>query len=168
MANKYLGGIIFMKIIGKETIHPFWFYSGKIVGYIIWILYVLSFLNIINIKMISFIWLDYISYLTLSIGLFFTIFSLINLGKSTRLGLPNENTTFIKIGLYRFSRNPMYIGFNLFTISSVLINANLIVLIFSLYSIIIYHFIIKGEEAFLEKRFGAEYINYKNKVRRYL
>jgi protein-S-isoprenylcysteine O-methyltransferase Ste14 len=118
--------------------------------------------------MISFAWLDYISYFTPAVGFFFTILSLINLGKSTRLGLPNENTTFIEKGLYRFSRNPMYVGFNLFTISSVLINANLLVLIFSLYSTVIYHFIIKGEESFLEKRFGDVYIKYKNKVRRYL
>lgn len=157
-----------MKIIGKETIHPLLFYSGKIVGYIIWVLYILAFFKIINIRMISLLWLDYISYLTLSVGFFFTIFGLINLGKSTRLGLPSENTTFVKKGLYRFSRNPMYIGFNLFTISSILINANLILLMFALYSIMIYHLIIKGEEVFLEKRFGDEYINYKNKVRRYL
>jgi protein-S-isoprenylcysteine O-methyltransferase Ste14 len=64
--------------------------------------------------------------------------------------------------------NPMYVGFNLFTISSILLNANILVLLLSLYSIMVYHFIIKGEEAFLEKRFGDEYIKYKNKVRRYL
>lgn len=157
-----------MKIIGRETIHPLLFYSGKIIGYIIWVLYILAFFKIVNIKMISFVWLEYVSYLTLSVGFLFTIFSLINLGKSTRLGLPSENTAFIEKGLYRLSRNPMYVGFNLFTISSILLNANILILLLSLYSIMIYHFIIKGEEVFLEKRFGDEYINYKNKVRRYL
>ncbi|HOU85993.1 MAG TPA: hypothetical protein PK158_14220, partial [Spirochaetota bacterium] len=91
-----------MKIIGKETIHPFLFYSGKTAGYIIWILYVTAFFELINIKMISFVWLDYISYCTMILGLIFIIFSLINLGKSTRLGLPDEKTVFVKKGLYRF------------------------------------------------------------------
>ncbi|MBP8084021.1 MAG: isoprenylcysteine carboxylmethyltransferase family protein [Spirochaetes bacterium] len=157
-----------MKIIGKETIHPFLFYSGKTAGYIIWVLYVTAFFELTNIKMISFKWLDCVSYFTFLLGLFFIILSLINLGKSTSLGLPDEKTVFIKKGLYRFSRNPMYVGFNLFTISSVLINANPFLLIFALYSIVVYHFIIKGEENFLEKRFAGDYINYKNKVRRYL
>ena len=157
-----------MKIIGKETIHPFLFYSGKTAGYIIWILYVTAFFELINIKMISFVCLDYISYCTMILGLFFIILSLINLGKSTSLGLPDEKTVFVNKGLYRFSRNPMYVGFNLFTISSVLINANPFLLIFALYSIVVYHFIIKGEENYLEKRFAGDYINYKNKVRRYL
>jgi len=157
-----------MKIIGKETIQPFLFYSGKITGYLLWILYIPAFFNLFNIKMISLTWLDYASYFTLLSGLLFIIFSLINLGKSTRLGLPDEKTVFVKKGLYRFSRNPMYVGFLLLTISSVLINANPFLLIFSIYSIMVYHFIIKGEEAFLEKRFGKDYISYKNKVRRYL
>jgi len=157
-----------MKIIGKETIHPFLFYSGKITGYLIWILYIPAFFNLLNIKMISFTWLDYASYFTLLSGFLFIIFSLINLGKSTRLGLPDEKTVFVKKGLYRFSRNPMYVGFNLLTISSVLINANPFLLIFSINSIMVYHFIIKGEEVFLEKRFGKDYSSYKNKVRRYL
>ncbi|MBP7901666.1 MAG: isoprenylcysteine carboxylmethyltransferase family protein [Spirochaetes bacterium] len=157
-----------MKIIGKETIHPFLFYSGKSAGYVIWIFYVTAFFELINIKLISFAWLDYVSYFTLLSGFIFIIFSLISLGKSTRLGLPDEKTAFVKKGLYRFSRNPMYVGFNMLTISSVLINANPFLLIFAVYSIMVYHFIIKGEEAFLEKRFAGDYINYKNKVRRYL
>ena len=83
---------IFMKIIGKATIHPFLFYSSKIAGYVIWVLYVLAFFKIINIKMISLEWLEYLSYLILILGLIFTFTSLIHLGSSTRLGLPNEKT----------------------------------------------------------------------------
>ena len=74
-----------MKIIGKETIHPFLFYSGKTAGYIIWVLYVTAFFELTNIKMISFKWLDCVSYFTFLLGLFFIILSLINLGKSTSL-----------------------------------------------------------------------------------
>ena len=44
----------------------------------------------------------------------------------------------------------------------------IIFLLPGLYSIIIYHFIILGEEKFLESRFGKDYIEYKQKVRRYI
>jgi protein-S-isoprenylcysteine O-methyltransferase Ste14 len=37
-----------------------------------------------------------------------------------------------------------------------------------LYSIFVYHLIIKAEERFLEQRFGDDFIKYKSVTRRYL
>lgn len=157
-----------MKVIGKTTIHPLFFYTGKILGYITWCLFLLSIFNVLIISNQRFEILKIISYMLSIIGLIIVVISLINLGKSTRLGLPSENTTFKKTGLYKFSRNPMYLGFNLFTVSSIIYTANIIIAIIGIYSIIIYHLIIIGEEKFLEQRFGNEYINYRKKVRKYI
>ncbi len=157
-----------MNLIGKTSTNPFIFYSGKIVGYITWIIFVLSILNVIDISMHSIDILKFISYITCSCGIIFTILSLINLGKSTRLGLPAEDTVLKINGIYKISRNPMYVGFNLFTISSMLYTLSPLIIIGGIYSIFVYHLIIKGEEAFLENRFGEAYIRYKSKVRRYL
>ncbi|MBK8806714.1 MAG: isoprenylcysteine carboxylmethyltransferase family protein [Bacteroidales bacterium] len=109
-----------------------------------------------------------ISIVLISIGLLFTIVSLINLGKSTRLGLPTESTNFKTNGLYKFSRNPMYVGFNLITLAAVFYTCNIWIALMGVYSIVVYHLIILGEEKFLESRFGSEFINYKTKVKRYL
>jgi len=157
-----------MNIIGKTTINPIIFYTGKISGYISWILFILSLLNIFNFANNSIIFFKYISALLFFIGLVFTVFSIINLGKSTRLGLPTENTTFKTNGFYKISRNPMYFGFNCFTLASMLFTINFVVILLGIYSIIVYHFIILGEEKFLEERFNKEYIEYKNKIRRYI
>lgn len=157
-----------MDLIGKTTIHPILFFSGKILGYLTWIVLFILLLNIKLIDRISIFYNDYISLVFLMIGLIFIVFSLINLGNSTRLGLPSEPTVFKTNGLYKISRNPMYLGFNLFTISSMVYCLNIWIILLGLYSIIIYHFIILGEENFLENRFGLEYLNYKKKVRRYL
>ena len=62
----------------------------------------------------------------------------------------------------------MYVGFNLFSLSSILFVNNLLVLILGIYSIFAYHLIIIGEEVFLEGRFKEIYIEYKKKVRRYI
>ncbi len=62
----------------------------------------------------------------------------------------------------------MYLGFDLFTLASIVFTANIIIAIIGIYSIIIYHYIIIGEEHFLEKRFGNEYMTYKRNVRRYV
>lgn len=157
-----------MNIIGKTTINPVLFFSGKISGYITWVIFLLLLLNINLIDRIKFGYNDYIAYLILLIGLFFSILSIINLGRSTRLGLPSEDTIFKTNGLYRFSRNPMYLGFNLLTISSMIYSMNPWIIVLGLYSVIIYHLIILGEEKFMENRFGNEYLEYKKKTRRYI
>jgi protein-S-isoprenylcysteine O-methyltransferase Ste14 len=89
------------------------------------------------------------------------------LGKSTRLGLPSDDTQLKTNGLYKYSRNPMYVGFNLITIASIIYTLHWIIIILGVYSLIIYHLIIKGEEKFMMKRFGEEYKNYQLKVSRY-
>ena len=158
-----------MNIIGTVTINPILFYSGKLSGYISWILLVLCLTGTIHLQMItSSPLLTYVSIFCIVAGSIFTITSMINLGKSTRLGLPSETTAFKNNGIYKISRNPMYVGFNLFTIASIAGCANGIVTLMGVYSIIIYHLIIKSEEQFLEQRFGQTYIDYKRKIRRYL
>lgn len=157
-----------MNMIGKTTIHPLLFYTGKICGYLTWVLFLLSLFKIIFSNSQSHDVFKITSYSLLTTGLIFIIINLVNLGRSTRLGLPSEKTEFKSSGIYKFSRNPMYLGFNLLTIASIVYLGNIYIMIMGVYSIIIYHFIIIGEEKFLEHRFGKAYIKYKQKVRRYL
>jgi protein-S-isoprenylcysteine O-methyltransferase Ste14 len=156
-----------MNLIGKTTLHPLLFYTGKISGYATWIIFALSLFNFISLSGSPAGLLKTVSYGVLLVGLIIATISLINLGKSTRLGLPAEKTVFKTSGIYRFSRNPMYVGFDLLTIASMLYTFNLLVTLLGIYSLIIYHFIIVGEENFLEKRFGKAYLRYKKKVKRY-
>jgi protein-S-isoprenylcysteine O-methyltransferase Ste14 len=157
-----------MNLIGKATINPILFYSGKISGYITWIIYLLLIFKIDLIERGTYIYNDYISYIILIIGLFFSILSIINLGSSTRLGLPSEDTVLKTNGLYKLSRNPMYLGFNLVTISSMIYTLNVLIILLGIYSILVYHLIILGEEKFMQTRFGEKYIDYKRKTGRYL
>jgi len=157
-----------MNLIGKTTIHPLLFFSGKIMGYFTWIVQLLAILNIDLVNRTSFGYNDYSSFVILVPGLVFIVSSLISLGGSTRLGLPSEETVLKTNGLYRLSRNPMYLGFNLWTISSMIYTLNIWIVLAGIYSMIIYHLIILGEERFLEDRFGYEYKNYKKKIRRYI
>jgi protein-S-isoprenylcysteine O-methyltransferase Ste14 len=157
-----------MNLIGKATINPILFYSGKISGYITWIIYLLLIFKIDIIDRGTYIHNDYISYIILIIGLLFSILSIINLGTSTRLGLPSEDTVLKTNGLYKLSRNPMYLGFNLVTISSMIYTLNIWIILLGIYSIIVYHLIILGEEKFMQTRFGEKYVDYKKKTGRYL
>ena len=155
-----------MKIIGKTPINPLVFYSGKFSGYVSWVLLLMSAFSTSDSGQIYL--QKWISLVFLFFGLLLTIVSLINLGKSTRLGIPTENTEFKTKGLYKISRNPMYLGFDMITISAIAYLNSIVIIILGAYSILVYHFIIVAEEKFLEKRFSTQFINYKKTVRRYI
>jgi len=156
-----------MDLIGKPTINPVLFYSGKIAGYYTWIVLALSLCNIEIFERPDLLNNHIIAYCLLGIGFLISIISFLNLGKSTCLGLPAEDTVLKTYGLYKFSRNPMYLGFGLFTLASALYTLNLFVILPGVYSLAVYHSIIKSEESFLLCRFGDAYRAYIKKVRRY-
>jgi protein-S-isoprenylcysteine O-methyltransferase Ste14 len=157
-----------MKITGKPTINPFLYFSGKLCGYVSWGALALARAGIKLPGSHTLFFNNIIAMFLLAAGLLYSFISLVNLGRSTRFGLPEESTELKTSGLYKFSRNPMYLGFNLITVSSVVYTLNYAILLISLYSIIIYHLIILAEEKFLEERFGEQYLEYKKKVDRYL
>ncbi|MEE1019587.1 MAG: isoprenylcysteine carboxylmethyltransferase family protein [Acutalibacteraceae bacterium] len=87
---------------------------------------------------------------------------------SWRAGIPNEDkTAVITDGIYKISRNPAFLGFDLMYIGICIIYCNILTIAFSLFAIIMLHFQILSEEKYLEKTFGDEYINYKKRVFRY-
>jgi len=154
------------KILGMPTINPFLFSTGKVAGYILWIWYLFElFTNQYaaqnNLQFT-------IHVVLILLGLLITVISIINLGKSTRLGLPREETELKTHGLFSYSRNPIYVAFLMLSLATVISTLSIVALLLFIYSTVVYHLIILGEERFLEGRFGPAYIEYKTKVRRYL
>jgi protein-S-isoprenylcysteine O-methyltransferase Ste14 len=80
---------------------------------------------------------------------------------------PAENGINLK-GLYRVSRNPMYVAYFIYFLGCVLLTQSLILLTILLVFQISAHWIILSEERWCVIKFGEEYINYMNKVRRYI
>jgi len=157
-----------MVLPGKYPIHPILFYSGKIAGYITWLTYLFAITGIYPLHIEALSLFAWFSYVLGTIGLVCFILSMISLGKSTRLGLPSGKTALKTGGMYSISRNPMYVGFDLLTISCMFYMLTFWVFVLGVYSILIYHFIILGEEKYLGTIFGNEYKKYKTKVRRYV
>ncbi|MCK9438090.1 isoprenylcysteine carboxylmethyltransferase family protein [Proteiniphilum saccharofermentans] len=157
-----------MELIGKPPINPLLFYTGKISGYITWIVFIYTIIRDGIGVNIVFNFKEIVAFSLFSLGLMFSVVSILNIGSSIRLGLPNEDTVLKSNGIYRISRNPMYVGFGLFTISSMVYSMNYIIIALGLFSLIVYHLIIKSEEKFLLNRFGNDYEIYRKNVRRYL
>lgn len=143
------------------------FFTGKTSGYFTWIILILSFAGSDIFPVNSGGTLKTIAIIILVSAIVLIFISLFYLGKSVRVGLPDTKTVLKHSGIYRYTRNPMYLGVHLFTLAAMIYTLNWIVIILGLYSFITYHYIILGEEKFLENRFGEQYLIFKKNVPRY-
>ena len=72
-------------------------------------------------------------------------------------------------GVFRFSRNPIYLAFCVTALGAGLaLNSWWIIASMPLLGYLLHHFAIRREEAYLERKFGEQYLAYKRRVRRWL
>ncbi len=104
------------------------------------------------------------------LGIIFLIYARTVFKKAKTNIKPWEKTkSIITTGIYARSRNPIYLGFNIFPIGLGIFFDNLWVLLsFLPGALTVYHIAIKKEEAYLEEKFRDEYLDYKKKVRRWI
>ncbi|HQZ81926.1 MAG TPA: isoprenylcysteine carboxylmethyltransferase family protein [Pyrinomonadaceae bacterium] len=82
---------------------------------------------------------------------------------------PDKASSVVTIGIYRITRNPMYLGMLFLLTAWALFLANFIVIIL-LAGFVVYMtlFQIKPEERILRSKFGAEYEEFLSRVRRWI
>ncbi len=95
------------------------------------------------------------------LGILLCIISIMNFAK------PSENG-FNRKGLYRFSRNPMYVAYFVYFLGCVVLTQSLILLVIVIVFQISSHWIIRSEERWCIEKFGEEYLDYMKHVRRYI
>ena len=104
-----------------------------------------------------------------AIGVVFFIVAMLTMADSWRAGIPDsDKTAFVQRGIYRISRNPAFVGFDLMYIGLLMAFPNIIHLLFAVFPVVMLHLQIRQEEDFLRKTFGTEYEEYCKKVRRYI
>ncbi|MGM0563971.1 MAG: methyltransferase family protein [Pseudomonadota bacterium] len=82
---------------------------------------------------------------------------------------PEAASTLVVVGIYRFSRNPMYTGFvALLLAECVLLGSVWALLVVAAFGSYLKHFQIVPEERALMEKFGPRYRDYLNRVRRWL
>jgi protein-S-isoprenylcysteine O-methyltransferase Ste14 len=78
-------------------------------------------------------------------------------------------TAIVRTGPYRFSRNPIYLAFSVFQLGiAIWVNSLWLLATLAGALALIHYVVIPREEQYLERRFGAEYLDYKASVRRWL
>ncbi|WP_244264194.1 methyltransferase family protein [Holdemania massiliensis] len=98
------------------------------------------------------------------------IAAVITMQDNWRAGVSQTNKTeLVTSGIYQYSRNPAFLGFDLLYLGLLLMFFNWALCVVSIFAMVMYHLqIVKVEEAFLQAAFGEEYLKYKKEVCRYL
>jgi protein-S-isoprenylcysteine O-methyltransferase Ste14 len=101
-------------------------------------------------------------------GLLLVVLGFVFLGRSVSVGLPGEETELKTQGIFKFTRNPLYLGGFLACVGSCLYSFHIVNILLCALAVGIHHSIILKEEEFLEERFGQRWLDYSRRVPRYL
>ena len=114
--------------------------------------------------------IKYLGVGMIAFGLFIVMWPAVTFGKAGTPIKPFEDSTrLVTNGMYRISRNPMYLGMVVVLLGiAVLLGSASPFLIAPIFGWLIQTRFVKFEEALLENTFGDEYLRYKQKVRRWL
>ncbi len=80
-----------------------------------------------------------------------------------------SSSAIVETGLYRFTRNPMYLGMAMiYAGAAVMLDSLVSLVLLAPLLFVIQRSVIGREEAYLEQKFGQPYREYKSRVRRWL
>lgn len=86
----------------------------------------------------------------------------------TNVDVRKPTTAIIKDGPYRFSRNPLYLSMTLLNLGIGVASDSVWIVGTLIPALVVMHYgVIFREEAYLERKFGEEYLRYKQSVRRW-
>ena len=141
----------FAPVIGKEKV-AYWFYQISNIVFLIYLCFIPITTNPI--------WLT-IGSVIYGLGIVLCIWSVFDFAKPAKNGMNLE-------GIYRISRNPMYIAYFVYFLGCMLLTQSILLFATLVIFQISAHWIIQSEERWCVQEFGEEYIEYMKKVRRYL
>ena len=112
-------------------------------------------------------WLGAIVF-TIALALFaWAIATMTRAGSNVPTSKPT--TTIVKSGPYRLTRNPIYLAMVVALIGlAIAFNSLWLLLTLAIFALVIRYRVIAREEAYLERKFGEVYRDYRGRVRRWL
>ncbi|WMC93540.1 methyltransferase family protein [Kineothrix sp. MB12-C1] len=103
------------------------------------------------------------------LGIIFFVTAMREMRDNWRAGIDeSQETDFVTEGIYKISRNPAFVGFDLFYIGYGIIFSNGLQVLFVLLGLMTLHMQIRQEEKYMEKKHAGSYLAYRKRVRRYL
>lgn len=176
----YLGikSVLFRK---QFNVDPLAFLKGGFVEKIRWCVFFglnipYAILIIIFVMDISFLKIDLLHASSYSgVGVLLTLLGLgvmtkahFDMGSLWRMGLDNSTDRIVQEGLFKVSRNPVYMGVLLIIGGMMFILQTLVAVMLFLFGVSVVLLIVRSEESFLEDKFKQSYLEYKKKVPRFI
>ena len=139
---------------------------------VVLILVISTFFSSKKIDLIQIPFQSLISIFILSIGILILLNPVLKFKKSKTTINPikfKKVNKLVTSGIYKYTRNPMYLGLLMIVISSSIFYLNIYSILTPLFFYLwINRFQIKREEVFLIEKFGEDYLSYKKKTRRWI
>jgi protein-S-isoprenylcysteine O-methyltransferase Ste14 len=102
-------------------------------------------------------------------GLALLLLSMLSFSKSFRVGIDADHPDqLVTTGVFRLTRNPIYVAFGLVLLGQFLLFSNWIMLLYLFAATWLFHRQVVREESFLRAYYGQEYLEYCKRVRRYI
>lgn len=97
------------------------------------------------------------------------IVAVVRMRDQWRAGLPEQaQTHLVTEGIYAYSRNPAFLGFDGMYVGVLLLYFNLLTFVLTAFAVTMLHQQILQEEKFLSAAFGKEYDDYRKRTARYM
>ena len=129
---------------------------------------VVGVLSVVFVKVVSFLPVRIVGIACGVVGVIFFAMASITMKNSWRVGIPEEKTALVTVGIYKWSRNPAFVGFDLLYLSTCLMFFNIPLVLVSMWAAVMLHLQILQEEQHMLNMFGGEYEEYKKSTFRYL
>ncbi len=113
--------------------------------------------------------INYAGVITTLAGVLIFITAMISMKTSWRVGIDKSTQTkLITTSIYRYSRNPAFVGFDLMFIGVAAIYPGLVTALVAIVNIVAIHNLTLKEEMHLKSTFGDSYIKYMKQTARYI
>lgn len=102
-------------------------------------------------------------------GVAFFVLAIVTMQDNWRAGVDEtQKTSIVTNGIYKYSRNPAFVGFDLLYIGIAVALPNMLNIVVAVIAVVLLHLQILEEEKYLPHVFGSAYEQYKKKTPRYL
>ena len=155
-AHDYIGRVYKVMVLGT------WISIGIYSFYSAWYSYLMP------IDYLEFDWLKIAGLVLLIISFLWTSVAQYQMSKSWRIGIDyEEKTDLISHGLFKYSRNPIFLGVLISYLGTFLVIPNILSFSILLVTFVTIQTQVRLEEEYLESAQGQEYVDYKSKVGRW-
>lgn len=113
--------------------------------------------------------LNNIGVILLSIAVIWVLIAQVHMQKSWRIGIDEDvKTELVQTGLFKFSRNPIFLGMRVMLLGLFLVLPSAASLVVLIAGDLLIQIQVRLEEEFLTRTHGQTYLDYKKQVRRWL